>query len=449
MQSEPEFERGMRRIFRAGGTGIATLLARGIVVAVGLFTLPITSHYLGRERFGLWLTLSSFISWFSMADLGLANSLINALSAADGRDDRESARKAVSSAFWLIAIISGAIVLICLPVIPLVPWNKVFNLNSNLAASEITASILILLIFCALRLPASVISAVYQAYQEGYIYQIFNGLSGLLSAGCLVAAINLRLGLQWLVLAFLIGMIAGDLFSAVWLFGKWRYWLRPEIKLFDLKQSKWLLKRGSQFWIAQIAAVAMLQTDLIIVSRLFGPSEVAVYGTTLRIFLITGAVQTAFVAPLWAAYGEASARRDIVWLEKAYKRSILISILWSLVFSGFLFLAMPLLFSFLVTPDIKPDSHLTLAMMVTEVVNSAARCISTFLNGLGEIRLQAMLGPAGGALNIVLSLFLAKQMGPPGVAWATAICLTLFWLIIMGWESALQLRKLRLNSHGA
>ncbi|MBK6799321.1 MAG: hypothetical protein IPG76_21690 [Acidobacteria bacterium] len=83
----------MRRIFRAGGTGIATLLARGIVVAVGLFTLPITSHYLGRERFGLWLTLSSFISWFKMADLGLANSLINALSAADGRDDRESARK--------------------------------------------------------------------------------------------------------------------------------------------------------------------------------------------------------------------------------------------------------------------------------------------------------------------------------------------------------------------
>ncbi|MBK6799322.1 MAG: teichoic acid transporter [Acidobacteria bacterium] len=349
----------------------------------------------------------------------------------------------------MIAIISGTIVLICLPVIPLVPWNKVFNLNSNLAASEITASILILLIFCALRLPASVISAVYQAYQEGYIYQIFNGLSGLLSAGCLVAAINLRLGLQWLVLAFLIGMIAGDLFSAVWLFGKWRYWLRPEIKLFDLKQSKWLLKRGSQFWIAQIAAVAMLQTDLIIVSRLFGSSEVAVYGTTLRIFLITGAVQTAFVAPLWAAYGEASARRDIVWLEKAYKRSILISILWSLVFSGLLFLAMPLLFSFLVTPDIKPDSHLTLAMMVTEVVNSAARCISTFLNGLGEIRLQALLGPAGGALNIVLSLVLAKQIGPPGVAWATAICLTLFWLIIMGSKSVLQLRQLRLNSHGA
>ena len=91
---------------RAGLTGMTTLFSRGVTVIIGLATLPITSHYLGKERFGLWLTLSSFIAWIVIVDLGIAISLINALSSADGRDDRTTAQRAVASAFWMTALIA-------------------------------------------------------------------------------------------------------------------------------------------------------------------------------------------------------------------------------------------------------------------------------------------------------------------------------------------------------
>jgi O-antigen/teichoic acid export membrane protein len=424
-------------------TGAVTLLARGVTVGLGLVTLPLTSHYLGRERFGLWLALGSFIAWMAIADLGLANSLINALSTADGKDDRQAARQAVASAFWLVTAIAAAVISICLSVAPFVPWPRVFNVESPPAVAEITPAVIIVLIFCALRLPAALIGCVYQAYQEGYVYQIWNGLSGVLAVLGLVAAIQLQAGLPWLTGAFLGSMLLADTLSAFYLFGWRREWLLPLPRYFDWPQARWLLRRGGQFWIAQMSAALMLQMDLIIVARMFGASEAAGYGTALRLFALVGAAQTAFVAPLWAAYGEAAARRDVDWLERAFRQSIRASLLWAIPAALAMFAAMPLLFRLLLTGDVTASTHLSLAMMATEIVNSAARCISTLLNGLGVVRLQAICGPLGGVANLLLSWLLGSWLGAPGVAWATAICLSAFWLGLMGAEARLRLRTLR------
>ena len=303
-----EGDRSRRRFLRAGLTGAVTLVARGTTVLIGLVTLPLTSHYLGKERFGLWLTLSSFITWVSIADLGLSNSLINALSMADGKDDTTQAQQALASAFWMTLLIAAVLIVAVLLVVPLVNWPRVFNVVSPEAVREIAPALLVIFLFCALRLPSSIIGGVYQGYQEGYVYQLWNGLSGVLGAAGLIIAIKLQAGLAWLAVAFLGSMLLADLLSAIYLFGWRRKWLLPRWKFFDWRQAKSLLRQGGQFWIAQMSAVMMLQTSLLMVSVMFGAGESAGFGTTLRLFALVGAVQTAFVAPLWAAYGEAAAR---------------------------------------------------------------------------------------------------------------------------------------------
>lgn len=439
----PQGERGQRRLLRAGLTGTVTLLTRGVTVSLGLITLPLTSHYLGKERFGVWLMLSSFIAWMAIADLGLANSLINALSTADGKNDKRAARQAVASAFWLMAAIAGAVILISLLLAPLVPWARIFNVESQQAVAEITPAVIIVLLFCAARAPASIIGSIYQAYQEGYVYQIWNGVSGLLAALSLVVTIQLRAGLPWLAGSFLGSMLLADAFSAVYLFGWRREWLWPSPRHFDWPQARWLLRRGGQFWIAQVSTALLLQTDLIIVSMMFGAGEVAGYGATLRLFTLIGAAQSAFVAPLWAAYGEASARGDVEWVSRTFGRSIRVSLLWSVSATAVMFAATPLLFRLLVTPDVISDPHLRLAIMVTEIVNSATRCIAVLLNGLGAAPALAIIAPVGGVVNIALSVALGRLIGAPGVAWATAICLLLFWIGLAGRIVPRQLDTLR------
>lgn len=447
MANADDAERGHRRLARAGLTGAATLAARGVTMLIGLATLPFTSHYLGKERFGLWLTLSSFIGWLSIADLGLSNSLINALSMADGSDDRIRARGAVASAFWMTAMVAAGLILTGLIALPLIDWPRVFKIASADAAREITPALSVILVFSALRLPGSIVGCIYQGYQEGYIYQLWNGLSGLLAAAGLITAIQFKAGLPWLAAAFLGSMLLSDLLGALYLFGWRRVWLLPRLKFFRWQQSRWMLRQGGQFWVAGISAVLMLQMDLMIVSAIFGPGAVAGFGTTMRLFVLVGAVQTAFVAPLWAAYGEAAARRDFQWLSETFWRSIKISLLWALPAAIAICLAMPWLLKLLVTADVTVDWHLRLALMTTEVINSIARCVSTLLNGLGAVRSQAILGPVGGAVNLILSWFLAKRLGVPGVAWATSICLLLFWVVVMGREALYRLREM--NSEAA
>ena len=48
-------------------------------------------HYLGAERYGVWLTISSLLLWVALTDFGLAgNALVDVLSEAVGNDDRAS-----------------------------------------------------------------------------------------------------------------------------------------------------------------------------------------------------------------------------------------------------------------------------------------------------------------------------------------------------------------------
>ncbi|QQS48757.1 MAG: oligosaccharide flippase family protein [Acidobacteriota bacterium] len=427
-------DRSRRRLRRAGLTGLATLFSRGVTVLIGLATLPITSHYLGKERFGLWLTLSSLMAWIVIADLGIAVSLINALSTADGREDRTTAQRAVASAFWMTALIAVLVIGLGLITVRFVNWGFIFNLATSQAADEAGPAVLVLLVLCALRLPSSIIGCTYQAYQEGYIYQVWNGVGGLCGAAGLIIAVRLEAGLPWLVGAYLGGMLLTDVLSGIYLFGYRKSWLAPSWREFDFGQVKWLLRRGGQFWIAQISAILLLQIDLLIVARLFGASEVSVYGTTLRLFMLLGSIQMAFIAPLWPAYGEASTRDDVRWISMTYRRSIKISLIWSIPATILMTILMPQFFKILVDPGLVPDQQLTVTMMLTEVINSITRCMSILLNGLGAVRIQAIIGPIAGITNLTLSLTLGHWKGPVGVSLATAICLSVFWVGFLGNE---------------
>lgn len=425
-------ERGRIRIRRVGLTGITTLVFKGISTAAGLVSIPLTAKYLGTERFGLWLILSTFLSWISIADLGLANSLTNALAKADGQENRKAAKEEVSSAFWLTIVIVFVLAALFSIAYPLIPWNIVFNISSPLAKKEVGIAVIICFIFFIIRLPLSIISRIYIAYQEGYFYQLWCGFSSILSFTCLIVAIHFKASLSLLIVSYFGILLLGDIFSGIHLFFFRRQWLRPNIKYFIWSKSKWLFKTGFQFWIAQLSAIIIFQTDLIIVAQLFGASAVGSYGITLKLFTLIGLIQSAFVRPLWPAYTEALSRKDYYWIIEIFKKSVFISISSSFIIGIFLFIFSPLIVSSLINKDITIENSLLLAMLFTSVLNSIAQCIGMLVNGLGEIQLQAFIAPLSAITNLFLSVFLGNIIGISGIAWSTGICLLLFSLIVVG-----------------
>lgn len=421
-----------------------TLAVRGATIAAGLISIPLTAQYLGTERFGMWLTLSTFLTWVSVADLGLSNSLMNALATADGRQDPKYAKQAVSSAFWLMIGVAGIVTTIFLSTYSFIPWERVFNVSSAQAKADAGPAVLVGMAFFVLRLPLSIPGRIYGAYQEGYFYQLWSGLSSLLSIGGLIAAINVQASLPLLVAAFFGTLLLGDIFSAIHLFGWQRKWLRPGPHQFSWSVSKWLLNVGWQFWLAQISAIIIFQTDLIIVAQLFGARVVASYGVTLKLFTFIGIIQLAFLAPLWAAYSEALSKNDINWIAQIFKKSIYLSFLWSLVVGILLYILSPYVIRSWVGQDAVPEQSLLLAMFFTSTLSAVSQCVGMLINGLCEVRLQTIVGPISAISNLFLSITLGHLLGVSGVAWATAICILIFSLGILGVDVLKKLKKLKM-----
>ena len=437
-------ERGRQRIRRVGLTGITTLAVKGVSTLAGFVAIPLTAKYLETERFGLWLILGSLLTWISIADLGLANSLTNALAISDAKEDKQIAKEAVSSAFYLMLFIALILFILFLIIYPSISWERVFNIKSTLAKQEVGISIFVCWILFVIRLPLSIPGRIYAAYQEGYLYQIWSAIGSLISVFSLIFAIHIHANLPLLIVAGFGTLLIGDVLSAIHLFGFQRKWLIPKYKNFNLLQCKWLLKTGFQFWISQVSAILIFQTDLIIVAQMFGASEVASYGITLRLFSLVSIILGSFITSLWPAYSEAAARGDYAWISHTFKMSVFTSLIWSTCAGILLVIFSPQLISLLVNKEAIPDISLLFAMLFTTVLFAIAQSVAVLANGLGELKSQTILGPIAAISNIVLSLLLGHLIGVSGVAWSTGICILLFSLVGVGGDiiNKLKLRKM-------
>ena len=433
---------GRQRLVRSTLTGATALIVRGMGFAVGLFMIPLVAQSLGIERYGMWLTLSSLLGWAGLVDLGLANSLTNALATADGQENRQTAQEAVSSAFWMMLLLSVTIGLGLCVAFPWIPWSSVLNVRSQTALAEVNSAVLVTFLLILGRLLFAIPGQIYGAYQEGYLYQLWSILGSTASIAALIAAVVFKSSTPVLLIAFFGSAFLTDVGAALHLFGKRRRWLQPKISHFRWASAKSLLKSGLQIWIAQVAAIAIFQTDLIIVAQIFGAKAVASYGTAVKFFSLILLIQSVFVLPLWPAYSEALARGDYTWIKKTFRQSILLSLSWSIIVGLLVTFSSPFIIKSWVNPESVPSTLTLLALMFRTVTLAADQCLSVLGNGLALFRIQAIISPAFAIANLALSLFLSRTIGVSGVAWATVLCVCVFSLLIFGIKCGVTLQKL-------
>lgn len=89
-------DRSHERYRLAALYGSAVLLAKIVSVVTSLITVRLAIRYLGSERYGMWLTISSIVLMLGSADLGMSSGLVNIVADALGREDTAGARKAAA-----------------------------------------------------------------------------------------------------------------------------------------------------------------------------------------------------------------------------------------------------------------------------------------------------------------------------------------------------------------
>ena len=421
--------RSRERYRRIALTSLSSTSVNGISFLAKLVVVPLTLGYLGTERYGLWVTISSLTAMLALADLGMGNGLLNAISEANGKDDREAARKYVSSAFFMLSGIAVSLAVLFAVIHPWVPWTRVFNVSSSQAVAEAGPAVAVFAGCFLAGIPLSVARQTQIGYQEGVATNLWTVLGTLFGLGGVLLAIHMEAGLPWLVLAIAGAPTLALFLNSVALFKHRRPWLRPRLKNTRISTAKRISQTGLLFFVLQVAVVIVFYSDNIVVAQIFGADEVTQYAVPWQLFMIPPLFLSLALTPLWPAYGEAIARGDVVWVRTTLYRSFAVALLITVPAATFLVAFGTQVIHLWAGPEVTPSFLLLLGLGLWAVIRGIGAPIAMLFNGANALKFQVVTASLMAIANLATSITLAYLIGLPGVILGTVITALLFDLI--------------------
>lgn len=409
---------------------ILSFIYKGGSILANFLLVPLTIDYLDTENYGIWLTLTSFIAWFSFFDIGLGNGLRNKFAEARAADDNILARAFVSTGYYTIAIVSLLLFIIFLGINFFIDWTNVFN-TSIFFNNELSYLMPIIFGFFCIQLVVKLITAIYLADQHHSVQvkvqfatQVLSLLivwlliqtseGSLLTFGSIIAAVPVII------------LISLNLFAFT---GDYKIF-KPKFSLWKKEYLRDIMGIGFNFFIIQIATIVLYSTDSFIIIRLFGPEHVVPYNIAFKYFSIITMVYSMIVVPYWSSFTEAYIKRDYMWIKSSVKN---ILILWLIIPFSLIFMILiaDWFYDLWIGEKVIVMRSLSISMALFVLLNTFIKIFTYFINGVGKIRLQLYVSIFSMIINVPLSVFFAKYLniGIPGVILASCISLAFFAFI--------------------
>ncbi len=119
---------GHERSINAKKNIIASFVIKGLSILISLILVPLTINYVNPSRYGIWLTISSIVVWFSFFDIGLTQGLRNKFAEARAKNDDSIAQVYVSTTFAILSLIFFVIWCIFFMFNNYLNWDKILNI---------------------------------------------------------------------------------------------------------------------------------------------------------------------------------------------------------------------------------------------------------------------------------------------------------------------------------
>ncbi|NTS42551.1 oligosaccharide flippase family protein [Flavisolibacter sp. BT320] len=393
---------------------IFSLLIKGGSIIISLVSVPLTIDYINPNQYGIWITLSSIVGWVGFFDVGFGNGLRNKFAECVSMGHHRLARVYVSTTYALITILVLIILGVFFLINPFITWSKILNAPPSMEHELGVLAIIVFSFFC-LQFILQLLNTIVTANQESAKSSMFTFLSSLFSllvVFILVKYTKSNLILLGITMSFTPVIVL--LFSSVLLYnGKYKQYA-PSASLVKFRFVRRLMGLGIKFFVIQIAALILFQTDNIIITHLFGPSEVTNFNVAYKLFAVVLMAFTIVMTPLWSAITDAYSKNDLEWIKGVMNKMRMIWICL-VVTTFFLLIVSPYIFKLWLGSSVEISFVLSLSLCIYVITQTWQTIHVYFLNGVGKIHLQLYLVVICAIVNIPLAIFFAKIFGPSGV----------------------------------
>lgn len=307
----------------------------GMAISIGiqLASLPLFLHFWDTATYGTWLILSAIPAYLSMADVGMVTAAGNKMTMAMGKDDSLEANRVFQSAQMFMGIVCGALALMVVPLILLVPLSGVATMDQRVALAALSIGVLVSLF-------GGLSEAAFKSTQR-------------YATGTMAS--NLVRGSEWLGL--MAGLATVGTFAAVAVTGlvvrlagtmvcmvlatRGKHGLSWGTHAADRAEIRSMFKPAISFMAFPLANALSFQGVTLLVGALFGPIAVALFNTYRTIARVAVQVTAIFSHSLWPEFSRLFGQGAMATVNRLFLRSSLLSAAQSLLLSLILYFLSP------------------------------------------------------------------------------------------------------------
>jgi O-antigen/teichoic acid export membrane protein len=383
---------------------------------------------LGREEYGVWVTLQSLVIWVALLELGLGKGLRTKVIESLNQGINETARQYISSSLFGQLVLWGGMACLLFVIVFFgeFPWAQWFRSNST--DRQIGLAVLFSFLCFLLTQISGVIHAVLYAKHWNAATALVGFFSslGLFLYAWISSRFEWSLSIPKLALANLILFALGYSIQAGYLFRSFPE-LIPSWRVANRAAFSEVLNIGIRFLVIEVAYVVIFIMDRWIVLQVLGPAAVTEYDILLRISALITTGYTLFIGPIWALAGTAWGKRDLAMMDKLWKivSGLMVPFALASILIGLML--NPLIHMWVDrTITIPPIARWSMVIYSWVVVWGAG--YASLLNGIGRTREQVACCAIACLINIPLGVYLCSKtnLGIAGVIVASTFSLSIF-----------------------
>lgn len=396
------------------------MLIKPLSMVLSYIYVPIVLKYLGEEKYGIWVTLLSIISWVNYFDIGIGNGVRNKLTECLTKDNTKQAKEIISTGYLAVTVISSVFFLVFSFVFVALDLTSFFKLN--LSGENTTVIVLVSVVFICLNFIFSIAKSVSYAMQKSTWVSI-SGVLVQFANIIIVLILSIWTNASLLAVAIMYGFTAvfGNVILDIVLMIKYPF-TRMEISAVKLTELKEITSLGLLFFTMQICSLVLNTTDNLLISRYFGAADVTPYSTVNKLFKIFIQVHNVILTPMWSAYTAAAVQKDYEWMKKNLKKMSSLTLLFSGGAIILIFVFRPIA-SLWLGRDLHYSNSLIVFTAIYTILTMIANVYNAFLCGVGDVRIPSIFAIVQSVINIPLSLLFAvtMKMGLAGIILGSVI----------------------------
>lgn len=304
---------------------VAAFGIKGIGMIINMLAMPLYIDYFNNKMIlGLWFTILTVVNWILSFDVGIGNGLRNHLTRALTNKDYEEGKHLTSSAFASLGLITIFLAAIVFALIPIINWNNLFNISTNILSNDVVAKCVGITMFgIIISFFLHIVKGMLFALQLSSVVNLLHLLTSIFLVGYLFVAPNYdsletKLYSLSVVYSTIINIPSILALLYVFFFSEMKH-CRPKLKYISKNGTKAVIGLGFSFFVCQIMYMIITVTNEWFISKFFSPEYNVDYQIYFRLFSLVGSLIMLAMSPLWSAITKAYTQKRYQWIIKLQK----------------------------------------------------------------------------------------------------------------------------------